>query len=90
MQSAQVAAVLKGADFPFEAELAAAASRRENAKYAILVHQQEHGCGESLLRRDGADKNAQQPASLGKAGRKPISLARPARAWARPCLLMRP
>jgi len=46
MQSAQVAAVLKGADFPFEAELAEAASRRENAKYAILAHQQQHGCGD--------------------------------------------
>jgi hypothetical protein len=46
MQSAQVAAVMRGADFPFEAELAEAAARRENAKYAILAHQQEHGCGD--------------------------------------------
>jgi len=44
MQSAQLAAVMRGEDFPFEVEIAEAASRRENAKYAILAHQQEHGC----------------------------------------------
>ena len=44
IQSAQVAAVLRGEDFPFEDELAAAAARRENAKYAILAHQENHGC----------------------------------------------
>jgi len=44
MMSAQVAAVLNGDDFPFEEEIAKAAARRENAKYAILAHQQEHGC----------------------------------------------
>jgi hypothetical protein len=44
MQSAQVAAVLHGEDFPFEEEIARAAARRENAKYAVIAHQQEHGC----------------------------------------------
>jgi hypothetical protein len=44
MQTAQVAAVLNGDDFLFEEEIAVAAARRENAKYAILAHQQEHGC----------------------------------------------
>jgi len=44
MQSAQVAAVLRGEDFPFEEEIASAADRRENAKYAILTHRQHHGC----------------------------------------------
>jgi hypothetical protein len=44
MQTAQVAAVLQGEDFPFENEIARAAAQRENAKYAILAHQQEHGC----------------------------------------------
>ena len=44
MQSAQLAAVLRGEDFPFEKELAETAIRRENAKYAVMAHQQEHGC----------------------------------------------
>jgi len=44
VQSAQVAAVKKGEDFPFELELAKAAQRRENAKYAIIAHQEQHGC----------------------------------------------
>jgi hypothetical protein len=44
IQTAQVAAVLRGEDFPFEEELALAAAKRENAKYAVLAHQQEHGC----------------------------------------------
>ncbi len=44
MQSAQVAAVLNGEDFPFEEQIAQAAARRENAKYAIIAHQEEHGC----------------------------------------------
>jgi len=44
MMSAQVAAVLNGDDFSYEEEIAKAAARRENAKYAILAHQQEHGC----------------------------------------------
>jgi hypothetical protein len=44
MQSAQTAAVLSGADFPFEEEIARASAQRENAKYAVLLHQQEHGC----------------------------------------------
>jgi hypothetical protein len=43
MQSAQVAAVLRGEDFPFREEIAKAVERRENAKYAILTHRQEHG-----------------------------------------------
>jgi hypothetical protein len=44
MHSAQIAAVKRGEDFPFEEQIAKAAERRENAKYAILAHQQEHGC----------------------------------------------
>ena len=44
MQSAQVAAVLRGEDFLFEDEIIKAAERRENAKYAVLKHRQEHGC----------------------------------------------
>jgi len=44
MHSAQLAAVRKGEDFPFEEQIARAAERRENAKYAILAHQEKHGC----------------------------------------------
>ena len=44
MQSAQVAAVLNGQDFPFEEEIARASARREQAKYEVLAHRAEHGC----------------------------------------------
>ena len=44
MQSAQLAALLKGQDFMFQAEIAEASDRKEQAKYAILEHRQEHGC----------------------------------------------
>jgi hypothetical protein len=44
MQSAQVAAVLRGEDFLFEEEIARAAAQRENAKYVVLAHQPQHGC----------------------------------------------
>ena len=45
MQSAQLAAVLRGDDgFPFEAEIAAAALARQQAKYAVLAHRETHGC----------------------------------------------
>jgi hypothetical protein len=44
MQSSRVAAVLRVEEFLFEAELAQAAMRRDEAKYAVLAHQEEHGC----------------------------------------------
>ena len=44
MQVSQVAAVIRGEDFPFEREIAEAAERRDNAKYAIIAHQKDHGC----------------------------------------------
>ena len=44
MQSAQVAAVLRGQDFPFEEDIAKAAANREQAKYDVIAHQAEHGC----------------------------------------------
>jgi hypothetical protein len=44
MHSAQLAAVLKDEDFPFGEEIAKAEQRKEEAKYAILAHRQEHGC----------------------------------------------
>ena len=44
MHSAELAAVLKGEDFPYEEQIAEASLRREQAKYAILAHRSEHGC----------------------------------------------
>jgi hypothetical protein len=44
MQSAQVAAVRNGEDFPFQEQIAAAAERRELAKYAVIAHRETHGC----------------------------------------------
>jgi hypothetical protein len=44
MQSAQVAAVLNGEDFPFEEWISNAAARKDQAKYAILAHREKHGC----------------------------------------------
>ena len=44
MQSAQVAALTRGDGFLFEIEIAHARDQRDLAKYAILEHQQEHGC----------------------------------------------
>jgi hypothetical protein len=43
MQSAQLAAILRARDFPFDEEIAKAGERRELAKYAVLTHQEEHG-----------------------------------------------
>jgi hypothetical protein len=44
IHSAQVAAVLNDEGFHFEQEFAEALARKENAKYAVLTHQQQHGC----------------------------------------------
>ena len=44
LHSAQVAAVCKGEDFPYGEEIAAASERKDRAKYAIIAHQQAHGC----------------------------------------------
>jgi hypothetical protein len=44
IQSAQVESVKRGGSFPFEEELAMASERRLNAKYAIIAHQEQHGC----------------------------------------------
>ena len=44
MQSAQVLAVRNGEDFPFREQIAAASERRDCTTYAIISHQQDHGC----------------------------------------------
>jgi hypothetical protein len=49
MQSAQLASLVRDAGFSFEREIAAAAQRRENAKYALIAHQEEHGCWKTTV-----------------------------------------
>jgi hypothetical protein len=44
MNSAQVSALMNDKGFLFQKEIAAAAERRDAAKYAILEHQEAHGC----------------------------------------------
>jgi len=44
LQSASVLAVKRGDAVEFEELVAKANERRENAKYAILAHREEHGC----------------------------------------------
>jgi hypothetical protein len=44
MQSAQIKSLVKGDGFMFELEMSNARDRRDEAKYAILAHQAEHGC----------------------------------------------
>jgi len=44
MQSAQMCSLVRGDGFRFEKEIQEAEQAREDAKYAILVHEQEHGC----------------------------------------------
>jgi hypothetical protein len=44
IQSAQVEAARREVSFPFEEELVIASERRLNAKYAIIAHQEQHGC----------------------------------------------
>ena len=41
--SAEVAAALKGEDFPSEGVIAGAQNSRDNSKQAILAHEEEHG-----------------------------------------------
>src|ERR1051325_6637115 len=44
IQTEQVAALSNGELFPFEEGIATALQRRENAKYALIAHQEQHGC----------------------------------------------
>ena len=44
LQAAQIDALLKGQGFAHEEDLAWARDRRDRAKYAILAHQDTHGC----------------------------------------------
>jgi len=44
LTSIRVAALLKGDQPPPQGAIADAETRKENAKYAVLAHQDEHGC----------------------------------------------
>lgn len=44
MNTAQVVAVMKGEGRGFQEQIADAARRKDEAKYAILEHEQKHGC----------------------------------------------
>jgi hypothetical protein len=44
MKSAQVLAVWRGEDRLFHEQIAAAVDRKDQAKQAIIAHQQTHGC----------------------------------------------
>ena len=44
LQSAQLGVLLHEDRFDFEIEIARAAEQREQAKYAVMAHQDEHGC----------------------------------------------
>jgi hypothetical protein len=44
LQIAQAGAALAGDDFSYEPQIAEATRIRDNAKYAVLLHREEHGC----------------------------------------------
>jgi len=44
IHSAQLAALLNDDGFLFQEELHEALELKENVKYALLAHEQEHGC----------------------------------------------
>ena len=41
---AQVESLYRGGDLYPEVEFTAAAQRREDAKYSLIAHQEQHGC----------------------------------------------
>jgi hypothetical protein len=45
LQSAQTAAVINSDPVNFQRELHEAQMRKDEAKYAVLTHVEEHGCG---------------------------------------------
>jgi hypothetical protein len=44
IENAQVVAALSGDGFQFQAELEQALAHKQKAKYAVLAHQENHGC----------------------------------------------
>jgi hypothetical protein len=46
VSSAQILALRNGEGLLFEVQLAKALEWRENAKFAMIAHSEQHGCGE--------------------------------------------
>ena len=44
LQTEQIKAILRGEGFLLETQIAQAMERRERTKYAVMEHQQRHGC----------------------------------------------
>ena len=44
MNTAQALAVMRGEGFQFTEQVAEAERRKEEAKHAVMKHEQEHGC----------------------------------------------
>ena len=44
LQNTQIKALINGEGFNLEREIADARERRDQAKYAILAHDESHGC----------------------------------------------
>jgi hypothetical protein len=44
LQNAQLNAFIHGEGFPLEPEIADARERRDQTKYAVLAHEELHGC----------------------------------------------
>jgi len=44
LNSAQLTAAMEGEGFRYQDEMATASDRKDQAKYAILIHEHTHGC----------------------------------------------
>jgi hypothetical protein len=44
LQTKQTSALLRGEGFLWETQIAQAMERRDRTKFAVMGHQQEHGC----------------------------------------------
>jgi hypothetical protein len=44
MNTAQALALMRGEGFRFNEQIAETAQRKDEAKYAVLKHEQDHGC----------------------------------------------
>lgn len=45
LQTLQVESLIQGAGFLYEVEIGELKESRDRAKYAILAHEEHHGCG---------------------------------------------
>ena len=44
LKTERIVAMIKGLEAPTEAELVEAETGKDNAKFAVMVHQKKHGC----------------------------------------------